>query len=171
MRHWAGAPLTTGEQRPGSPGADMEPEQLGQFAPDRHFPPFVAFAVTDGDDALGQADVLDPELYQLGGAGAGFQQGLQHQPDAPALRVGLVEEAQFLLDCQPFHAAAMFRGSMQASTLPGSPEHGLALGVIDAFTDENGGDCFRGARNGDQGSACSFSDGVQTKASQSLVWH
>src|SRR4051812_4478663 len=50
MRHRAGASLTAGEQRPGSPGADMEPEQLGQLAPDRHFPPFVTFAVADGDD-------------------------------------------------------------------------------------------------------------------------
>ena len=122
----------------------MQPEQLGQFTPDRHFPPLVAFAMADGDHALGQADVLDPELDQLGGAGAGFQQGLQHQPDAPALRVGLVEEAQLLLDRQPVHAAATFRGRMQASTLPGSLEHGLALGVIDALTDEDGGD--RGRR-------------------------
>ena len=112
MRHRAGASLAAGEQRPGSPGADMEPEQLGQFTSDRHFAPLVAFAVADGDHALGQADVLDPELYQLGGAGAGFQQGLQHQPDAPALRVGLIEEAQFLLDRQPVHAAATFRGSV-----------------------------------------------------------
>src|SRR4051812_46420346 len=55
--------------------------------------------------------------------------------------------------------------------LPGSPEHGLALGVIDALTDENGGDRCRGTRNGGHGSACSFSDGVQTRANQRLVRH
>jgi acetyl esterase/lipase len=62
----------------------MQLEQLGQVTPDRHFPLLVAFTVADGDHAPGEADVPDPELHQLGRAGAGFQQDLQHQPLFPA---------------------------------------------------------------------------------------
>jgi len=94
MRRRAGSLLAAGEQRPCSPRADMQLEQLGQVAPDRHLAALVALAVLDGDHALSQADVLDPELHQLGRAGAGLQQGLQHQPGPVVLGVGLVEKAQ-----------------------------------------------------------------------------
>ena len=40
----------------------MQLEQLGQVAPDRHLAALAALAVLDRDHALGQADVLDPEL-------------------------------------------------------------------------------------------------------------
>ena len=90
----------------------MQPQQLGQISPDRHLPALAALAVADRDHALGEADILDPKLHQLGGAGAGLQQGLQHQSGPPTLGVGLVEEAQLLLDRQPIDAAAPFgRGS------------------------------------------------------------
>jgi len=89
-----------------------------------------------GDHALNQADVLDPELHQLGRAGAGLQPGLQHQSGPAFLGVGLVEEAQLLLDCQPVHAAAAFGRGTQAGALPGGFEHRLALGVAYALTDK-----------------------------------
>ena len=59
VRHRAGAFLAAGEQRSCPAGADMQPEQLGQFPPDRHFPALAAFAGADRDHALGEAHVLD----------------------------------------------------------------------------------------------------------------
>jgi hypothetical protein len=84
----------------------VQPQQLRQIAPDRHLPALATLALADGDHALGEADVLDPELHQFGRSGAGFQQGLQHQAGAAVLCVGLVQEAQLLLDVQPVDAAA-----------------------------------------------------------------
>ena len=82
----------------------------------RRLPPL---PLADRDHALGEADVLDPELDQLGGPGAGLQQGLQHQPGPAALGIGLVEEAQLLLDRQPVDAAAPLGRGAQAGSLPG----------------------------------------------------
>ena len=118
----------------------MQPKQLRQVSPDRHLPALFALALADGDHALDEADILDPKLHQLGGPGAGFQQRLQHQSGAAALGVGLVEEAKLLLYCQPIDAAAMFGGGLQAGAFPGGFEDGLALRVVDAFADEDGGD-------------------------------
>jgi len=132
--------LAAGEQRPGSPRADVQPEQLRQVAPDWHFAAFATLAVADRDHAFGQAHVLDPELHQLGRAGTRLQQGLQHQSGSAALGVGLVEEAQLLLDREPVHAAAALGRGAQAGPCPGGFEHGLALGVVDALADEHGGD-------------------------------
>ena len=64
--------------------------------------------MADGDDAFGEADILDAMLHQLRCTGAGFRQGLQHLPNLSFLGVGLVQEAQLLLDCEPVHAAAAF---------------------------------------------------------------
>ena len=105
MRCRPGAGLTAGEQRSGPPRADVQPQQLRQIAPDRHLPTLSTLALADRDHALGEADVLDPELNQRGRAGTGLQQGLQHQPCAAVLGVGLVEEAQFLFDAQLVDAA------------------------------------------------------------------
>ena len=72
----AGSLLSAGKQRSGAAGADVQLKQLGQVAPDRHLPPLVALAVADSNHAFGEADVLDPELHQLGRAGTGLQQSL-----------------------------------------------------------------------------------------------
>jgi hypothetical protein len=117
--------------------------------PHRHLSTLVALAVADRDHALGQTDILYPELHQFGGTGAGLQQGLQHQAGPPTLVVGLIEEAQFLLDGQPVDAAAPFGRSVQGGALPGGFEHFLALGVINPLADEDGGDGSHGTRDGD----------------------
>jgi hypothetical protein len=62
VRHRAGTLLTAGEQRSGPAGADVQPEQLGQLAADRYFAPFAALALANDHDALGKADILDPQL-------------------------------------------------------------------------------------------------------------
>jgi hypothetical protein len=74
----------------------VQPQQLGQLAADRDLAALAALAAADGDDALGETDVLDAELDQLGGPRAGLEQGLQHQPGAAGAGVGVVDEAQLL---------------------------------------------------------------------------
>lgn len=132
----------------------MQPEQLRQVAPDWHLPAPAALAALDRDHALGEAHVLDPELHQFGRAGAGFQQGLQHQPGPAVLGVSLVEEAQLLLDRQPVHAAAALGRGAQAGPCPGGFEHGLALGIVHPLAHEHGGDGGGGAREGGHGAVC-----------------
>ena len=154
VRHGAGTCLPAGEQRPGPAGADVQAEQLRQVAPDRHLAALAALALLDRDHALGEADVLDPELHQLGRAGAGLQQGLQHQPGPAVLGVGLVEKAHLLLDRQPVHAAAALGRGAQAGPRPGGFEHGLALGVVHALAHEHGGDGGGGTRDGGHGAVC-----------------
>ncbi len=170
MRRWPRALLAAGEQRPGAAGADVQPQQLRQFPPHRHLSAFATLAVTDRDHALDEADILDPELHQFGGTGAGLQQGLQHQAGPPTFCVGLIEEAQFLLDGQPVDAAAPFGRSMQAGALPGGFEHFLALGVVDPLADEDGGDGSRGTRNGDHNPVCFSIFGVHTRSGWHLIW-
>ena len=60
--------------------------------------------------------------------------------------VGLIEEAQFLLNAQPVDAAAPFGRSMQAGAVPSGFEHFLDLSVVDPLMDEDGGDGSRGTR-------------------------
>ena len=139
--------LAAGEQGPGPAGANVQLKQLCQVAPDWDLPALTALAVLDRDHALGQADVFDPKLDQLGRAGAGFQKGLQHQPGLAASSVSLVQEAQLLLDRQPVHAAAALGHRTQAGACPGGFEHGLALGVVNALADEHGGDGGGGTRD------------------------
>jgi hypothetical protein len=103
----------------------VQPKQLRQVTPDRHVPVFAALAPADRDHTLGETDIFDPELDQFGGTGTGLQQGLQHQPGTPALGVGLVKEAQFLLNRQPLDACSTFGRSLQAGTLPSGFEHVL----------------------------------------------
>ncbi len=134
---------------------------MRQVTPDRHLAALAALAVADGDDALSQADVLDPKLDQFGRAGAGLQQGLQHQPGPAVLGVGLVEEAQLLLDRQPVHAAAAFGRGTQAGPLPGGFEHRVALGVVHALTDEDGGDGGSSTLDGGHAPVCLITSGVQ----------
>lgn len=157
-----GPVLPAGEKRPSSAGTDVQPEQLRQVTPDRHLAALATPALADRDHALGEADVLDPELDQLGRAGAGFQQGLQHQPDPAVLGVSLVEEAQLLLDRQPVHAVAALGCGVQAGPRPGGFKHGLALGVVDALADEHGGD-GSGTRHGGQDAACLSLSGAQIR--------
>jgi len=57
--------MAAGEQRPGLAGPDVQPEQLGQLAPDRHLLALAAFTVLDRDDVPGGADTFNPELHQL----------------------------------------------------------------------------------------------------------
>jgi hypothetical protein len=47
-----------------------------------------AFALADGDYALNEADILDPQLHQLRDFGTSFRQRLQHQPGAAVPGVG-----------------------------------------------------------------------------------
>jgi len=81
--------LAADEQGPGPPRANVQPKQLRQVAPDRHLSALSALALTDGDHALGQADILDAKLDKLRGPGPGLQQRLQHQPGAAVARVGV----------------------------------------------------------------------------------
>ena len=120
-------------------------------------------------NALGETDIFDPELDQFGGAGTGLQQGLQHQSSTSALGVGLVEEAQFLLDRQPLDARPTLGRSMQASTLPGGFEHGFALRVVHPLADEDGGDGGSDARDGSHEPTCSFAFGEQTHSAKYAV--
>jgi hypothetical protein len=76
MWRWPGPLLAAGEQRPRTPGADVQPKQLREIAPDRHLSAFATLALADCDHALGEADIFDLELHQLGNPGAGLQQGL-----------------------------------------------------------------------------------------------
>jgi len=141
--------------------ADVQAEQLGQVAPDRHLAALATLAVLDRDHALGEADVLDPELHQLGRAGAGLEQGLQHQPGLAALGVSLIEKAQLFLDREAVHAAAAFGRGMQAGPLPGGFEHRLALGVVHALADEDGGNCGSSTLDGGHAPVCLIASGVQ----------
>ncbi len=56
VRHRGGTLLAAGEQPSGPAGADVQPEQLGQLAADRHLAPFAALALANDHDALGKAD-------------------------------------------------------------------------------------------------------------------
>ena len=153
---WPRTFLTAGEQRPGPPCADMQPQQLRQVAPDRHFSPLSALALADGDHALDEADILDTKLHELGGSGAGFQQCLQHQPGSAVLGVRLVEKAQLFLDGQPIDAAPTFRRGPQPGARSGGFEDGFALRVVHALTHENGGDGGGGLFDGGHQSVCSM---------------
>ncbi|MDA8050852.1 MAG: hypothetical protein M0002_12735 [Rhodospirillales bacterium] len=73
----------------------------------------------------------------------------------------MIEEAQFLLDAQPIYAMAAFRRRVQVRALPGGFEHGLALGVVEALTNENGGDRRGGPLQGSHAPVCSAAFGVQ----------
>ena len=64
------------EERAGAAGVDVQPQELGELAPDRHLPPSAALAAADDDHSLGEAHVLDPELDQFGDPGPGLEQGL-----------------------------------------------------------------------------------------------
>lgn len=158
---WPRTFLAAGEQRPSPPRANMQSKQLRQVAPDRNFPVFTSLAPADRDHAFGEADILDPELDQLGGAGTGLQQGLQHQPGMPALGIGLVEEAQLLLDSQPLDARPTLGRRMQAGTLPRRFEHRFALRVIHPLANEDGGDSGSDARDRSHEPVCSFVFGEQ----------
>src|SRR5437588_8415868 len=136
-------PLPAGEERARAAGADVQPQQLGELAPDRHLPPLAALAAADDDHPLGEADVLDPELDQLGDPRPGLEQGLQHEPGPPALGVGLVGEPQLLLERQPIDGAAALGRGEEAGLAAGGFEHRLALRVVGALAGANGGDCGR----------------------------
>ena len=73
-----------------------------------------------------------------------------------------IEEPQFLLDRQPVDAAAAFGRCAQPGALPGGSEHGLALGVVHALADEDGGDGGGGARDGGHDPVCFIIFGEQT---------
>lgn len=162
VRHRARALLAAGEERPGPAGADVQPEQLSQLAADRHLAPLTALAVANDHDALGKADVLDPQLDQLGGPQAGFEQGLQHQPGSAVAGISLIEKAQLFLHSETVHAAAARRRRLQPGPLSGGFEDRLALGVIQALADEDGGDSGGGTREGGHDPVCFISFGVQT---------
>ena len=140
VRHRSGASLPAGEQRTRAATIKVELQELSKLAADRHLPPSAALAAADDDHALGEADVLDPHLDQLGDPRPGLEQRLQHEPGPTALGVGLVDEPQLLLEEQPVDAAAAVRGCGEPGFLPGGFEHRLALRVVDTFASEDGGD-------------------------------
>jgi hypothetical protein len=146
----------------GPAGADVQPEQLGQLAADRHLAPLAALAPANDHDALGKADVLDPQLDQFGSPQAGFEQGLQHQPGSAVAGISLIEKAQLFLHRETVHAAAVRGWRPQPGLLPGGFEDRLALGVIQALADEDSGDCSGGTREGSHDPVCSIPFGVQT---------
>ncbi len=71
-------------------------------------------------------DVLDTKLHKLGGSGAGFQQGLQHQPGSAVLGVCPVKKAQLFLNGQPIDAAPTFRRGPQ----PGARSGGFKTALL-----------------------------------------
>jgi hypothetical protein len=158
---WPGTFLTADEQRSRASCTDMQPQQLRQVTPDRHLPALATLALTDGNHALGEADILDAKLHQLRGPGAGFQQRLQHQSGSAVLGVSLVEKAKFFLNGQPIDATAMFRGCPKARALPGSFENGFALRVVHSFPHEDGGDSGGGAFDRGHDTVCFKVFGVQ----------
>ena len=162
MRRWSRTLLTAREQRPGPPRADVQPQQLRQVTPDRHLPALATLALADGDHTLDETDILDPELHQFGGPGAGLQQGLQHQASATVLGIGLIKETQLLLDRQPVDATASFRRSTQAGALARGFEDSLALRVVDILAHEDSGNGSGGAFDGGHAPVCSGASGVQT---------
>src|SRR4051794_40541458 len=139
----------------------MQLQQLRQATPDRHLSALSALALTDGDHALDEADILDTKLHKLGGSGAGFQQCLQHQPGAAVLCVRPVQKTQLFLNGQPIDAAPTFGGCPQSGALPGSFENRFALRVVHALTYENGGDGGGDMFDGGHRSVCSMVSGVQ----------
>jgi hypothetical protein len=140
VRRRARALLPAGEERARAAGADVQPEELGELAPDRDFPPPAALATADDDYPLGEAHILDPELDQLGDPSPGLEQGLQHEPGPPALGVGLIDEPQLLLERQPVDAAAAVGRGCKPGLVPGGLEHRLALRVVEPLAGEDGGD-------------------------------
>jgi hypothetical protein len=73
----------------------------------------------------------------------------------------MIEEAQLFLHREAVHAAAA-RRRPQPGLLPGGFEDRLALGVIQALADEDGGDSGSGTREGSHGLVCLTPFGVQT---------
>ena len=102
----------------------MQPQQLRQFAPDRHLAALGAFAAANRHDALAETNILDTQLHQLRGPYAGLEQRLQHDAGAP------------------------FSGRAQAGTLACRFEHRLALRIVDALADQDAGDRGGGAFEG-----------------------
>ena len=175
---WPRTFLAADKQRPNSSRTNVQPKQRRQVAPDRHFPVLAALAPADRDHAFGEADILDLELDQLRGAGAGLQQSLQHQPGMPALGIGLVEEAQLLLDRQPLDARPTLGRRTQAGTLPRRFELRFALRVIHPLANEDGGDGGGDARDRSHEPVCSFAFGEQTHSAKCALcariakrWH
>jgi len=74
----------------------------------------------------------------------------------------LIEEAELFFNCQPIHTAAMLRGRPQPGALPGSFEDSLALRVVHAIGNEDGGDRGGGLFDGGHQVVCSIAFGVQT---------
>jgi hypothetical protein len=130
VRRWTMALLPAGEQGPNSARADMQPEQLRQFPSDWHFASFPTLAPVDGDHPLRQADILDPQVDQLGGSGAGLQQSLPHQSDPTAHGISLVDEAQPSRSFRP-----VFSKGEQDRSGSGQSQHahrGLAVRLLRA---------------------------------------
>src|SRR4051812_42423014 len=145
IRRGPGSSLATGEQRTGAADTNMQLEQLGELAPDRHFPALASLAPPDDDDTLGEADVLGPDLDKLRHARASLQQGLQQKPGPAAPDIGLIDEPQLFLDGQAVDRGAAIGRRLQAGPLPGGFEHRLALKIVEALPDQDGGDRRDGA--------------------------
>ena len=151
MRHRARALLPAREQRTRPAAADVQPQELGELAADRHLAPPAALAAADDDHPLSEADVLDPQLDQLGDPGPGLEQGLQHQPGPPAPGVGLVDEPEFLFEREAVDRAAAVGRCPEPGLLAGGFEHRLALLIVDALAGEDGGDGRGDARDAARG--------------------
>ena len=59
--------------------------------------------------------------------------------------IGLIDEPQLFLDRQAVDRGAAIGRRLQAGPLPGSFEHRLALKVVEALPDQDGGDRRDGA--------------------------
>src|SRR3954471_14967170 len=145
IRRGPGSSLAAGEQRTGAADANMQLEQLGELAPDRHLPALASLAPANDDDSLGEADVLGPDLDKLRHARASLQQGLQQKPGPAAPDIGLIDEPQLFLDGQAVDRGAAIGRRLQAGPLPGGFEHRLALKIVEALPDQDGGDRRDGA--------------------------
>ena len=131
--------LPAHEQRPRPPPADVQGQEAGELGPDRHLAPLAALTILDGDHALGEADIPDPQGNELGYPRPGLEQSLHHQPDLTTLGIGLVEEAQLLLEAQPRRGATPLLRRLEPSLLPRGFEHRLGLRVIQPLAGEDGG--------------------------------
>ena len=170
-RPGSSALLPAGEQRAGAALADVQGQEPGELGPDRHLAPLAALAVLDGDHPLGKADVLDPEGGELRDPGSGLEQGLHHQPDLAASGVGLVDEAQLLLEAQPGGRALPRLGRLEPGLLARGLEHRLGLQVVEPLAGEEGGDrCRRPARCSRAWIGCNVFWGSKLASSLSRRW-
>ena len=86
----------------------MHCEQPGELRTERNLSAFAALAALDGDHALAETDMLDPQGHELGDTGARFQQGLDHEAGLAVAGIGSIDEPELFLERQAGGCGASF---------------------------------------------------------------